>query len=60
MNTFIITQLSDPIAHLLGDWSRELNPGSVLLRIVIVVVLSAIIGCERSANGIQRDCALLS
>ncbi|MCI8433420.1 MAG: MgtC/SapB family protein [Lachnospiraceae bacterium] len=50
MNTFIITQLSDPIAHLLGDWSRELNPGSVLLRIVIVVVLSAIIGCERSSK----------
>lgn len=40
----------DPIARLLGDWSSQLTVGSVLFRIVLSVVLSAIIGCERSSK----------
>lgn len=40
----------DYIANLLGTWASELNTGSVLLRITLSVVLSAIIGCERSSK----------
>lgn len=40
----------DPIAKLLGEWSIELNGFSILFRIVLSVVLSAIIGCERSSK----------
>lgn len=38
----------DPIAELLGEWSRHITWGSVLLRIVLSVVMAAIIGGERS------------
>lgn len=50
MNNFAMTEITDPIASLLGDWSRELNTGSVILRVVLVVVLASIIGCERSSK----------
>ena len=38
----------DPIAKWLGDWASTLNFGSVALRLILVVALAAIIGCERS------------
>ena len=37
----------DPLADLLGTWSKEINVWSVLLRVLLSVALSAIIGCER-------------
>lgn len=40
----------DPIAEILGGWSSELGLWSVAFRIVISLVLSAIIGCERSSK----------
>lgn len=40
----------DYLAALLGPWATELNPGSVLLRIVLALVLGAIIGCERASK----------
>ncbi len=40
----------DPIARLLGEWSVGLTPWSLLLRIVLSVFLSAVIGCERSSK----------
>ena len=40
----------DPITAALGAWSSELNGCSVLLRILLTFVLSAIIGCERSSK----------
>lgn len=40
----------DPIAWLLGPWSSQLNVPSVLLRIVLSVLLSAMIGCERASK----------
>ena len=43
-------QMIDPIARLLGDWSSELNIGTIILRILLSVVLAAIIGCERSSK----------
>ena len=49
MNTFMMTE-ADPIANLLGEWSRELNTGSVALRVALVVILASIIGCERSSK----------
>ena len=36
--------------HLLGQWSITLGLGSVLLRLTLSLVLSAIIGCERSSK----------
>ena len=41
---------TDPIARLLGSWSSDLSTGSVILRIVLSLVFSAVIGCERSSK----------
>lgn len=49
MNTLTLTVI-DPIAKLLGTWSSDLTIGSVLFRIALSVVLSAVIGCERSSK----------
>lgn len=40
----------DPIAKTLGEWSQTINAWSTLFRISLSVVLSAIIGCERSSK----------
>lgn len=40
----------DPIAELFGEWSQDLNGGSVLFRILLSVLLATIIGCERSSK----------
>lgn len=40
----------DPIANLLGEWSYTLNCWSILFRISLSVILSAIIGYERSSK----------
>lgn len=40
----------DPIAKLLGPWSSDLGVASILFRISLSVLLSAVIGCERSSK----------
>lgn len=40
----------DYIASLLGPWAAEWGAGSILLRILLSVILSSIIGCERSSK----------
>ena len=40
----------DFIAEALGLWSEELNAGSVIFRIALSIIFSAIIGCERSSK----------
>ena len=40
----------DPIANLLGTWAAEVTVGSVFLRIALSLLLSAVIGCERSGK----------
>ncbi|MBR2988942.1 MAG: MgtC/SapB family protein [Clostridia bacterium] len=40
----------DPIAKLLGEWSYSMNIGSIALRIGLALLMSAIVGCERSAK----------
>ncbi|MBO4219574.1 MAG: MgtC/SapB family protein [Lachnospiraceae bacterium] len=40
----------DYLASLLGEWSSDINIWSVLFRITVSLVLSAIIGCERSSK----------
>lgn len=40
----------DPLANWLGDWSKGLHTGSVIFRVALVVVLAAVIGCERSSK----------
>lgn len=42
--------ITDPIATLLGSWSSTLNEYSILFRIVVSVLLSALIGWERSSK----------
>ena len=42
--------MTDPIASLLGDWSQTINSYSILLRIFLAFILSAIVGCERSSK----------
>lgn len=46
----LIQTVTDPIAKLLGSWSSELNVWSVLFRVALSVLLSAVIGCERSSK----------
>lgn len=50
MDTITMLQISDPLVQYLGEWSQELNTSSIALRIAIVVVLTSIIGCERSSK----------
>ena len=40
----------DPIVTLLGPWSAQLTFETILLRMGVSLVLSAIIGCERSSK----------
>ena len=40
----------DPIVALLGPWAQEITLPSILLRVVLSVVLSTIIGCERATK----------
>ena len=42
--------IQDPIARLLGEWSTGINLWSILFRIGLAVLLSAIVGCERSSK----------
>ncbi len=43
-------QVGDPIAAVLGQWSSQFGISSILFRIILSVLLSAIIGCERSSK----------
>lgn len=45
-----ILNVVDPISHLLGEWSARIDLWSILLRISISVLFSAIIGWERSTK----------
>ena len=45
-----MTGIQDPLAKLLGAWSQEITVSSVLLRVVFAIILSAIIGYERSSK----------
>ena len=40
----------DPIAKLLGNWSSEINIYSMILRLLIVIILTATVGYERSSK----------
>lgn len=40
----------DPISRLLGDWSSKLDLWSIILRIFVSILFSAIIGWERSTK----------
>lgn len=40
----------DPIAEVLGEWAQTLNGWSILFRITLSVLLSAIVGYERSSK----------
>ena len=40
----------DPIAKILGVWASGITVGSILLRIGLALLFSAIVGCERSGK----------
>ena len=40
----------DPIAEVLGAWSQEVGIGSIIWRICLAILLSFILGIERSAR----------
>ncbi len=42
--------MQDPITDILGPWAGSLNTGSVALRLLLSLILSAIIGYERSSK----------
>lgn len=42
--------MTDFFASLMGDWAKEVNLGSTALKIGIIIVLTIILGCERSRN----------
>ena len=42
--------MNDAIASLLGPWSSGIGAGSILFRVLLSLVLSAVIGCERSSK----------
>ena len=48
--TPMLWEMKDPIVGLIGEWSAGLNTKSIILRIALVLLLSAIIGCERSSK----------
>ena len=45
-----VNKLSDPIANILGNWAMELNIYSIIFRLIVVVILTAIIGWERASK----------
>lgn len=44
----LFLEFIDPLAELFGEWSRELNIGSILFRLILSILFGAIIGMERS------------
>ena len=42
--------ITDPITTLLGSWSTQLNGYSIFFRIILSILLSALIGWERSSK----------
>ena len=42
--------MNDYLASLLGPWASGLGAGAILLRVLLSLVLSAVIGCERSSK----------
>lgn len=44
----LVQSIKDPIAELIGSWTREINIYSIIIRILLSVLIGAIIGCERA------------
>lgn len=45
-----LVNITDPISQLLGEWSARLDLWSILLRIALSILFSAVIGWERSTK----------
>lgn len=43
-----MNNIYDPIGKMLGDWATDLNIWSIILRLIISIVVSGIVGWERS------------
>lgn len=41
---------TDIIAKLLGNWSTEINIGSIALKTALVIIMATVLGCERTQN----------
>ena len=42
--------MSDFFADLMGQWSKEVNIGSVAFKIALAVIFATVLGCERAKN----------
>jgi hypothetical protein len=51
---------TDFIASLLGPWAQDVNGFSILLRLALSVLLSAVVGASDPASVTPRDCGPLS
>ena len=40
----------DPLANVMGEWSAKITIGSIFLRLALIIILSAILGCERASK----------
>ena len=54
MNTVLSLTDLDPLANLLGDWSKTLNTGSAIFRVAMVVILAAVIAASAPASAILQ------
>ena len=50
MLIYSASPIPDFIAGLLGTWAETLTPGCIILRVVLSLAFSAVIGCERSSK----------
>ncbi len=41
---------NDYIVFLLGEWAGQVNIGSIALKTALIVIMSVVLGCERSRN----------
>jgi putative Mg2+ transporter-C (MgtC) family protein len=45
-----VYNIIDPISSLLGDWAEQITIGSIILRLLLSLIISGILGCERSSK----------
>lgn len=43
-----LNKVIDPLAQLIGEWTTELNIGTILIRLVLAVLCAGVIGVERA------------
>ncbi|MBQ6737694.1 MAG: MgtC/SapB family protein [Synergistaceae bacterium] len=47
---FCVKMFNDPLIEYLGTWAAEINVYSIIFRICLAIVLTSLVGCERSSK----------